>query len=142
MFTAFDEIESQGIGELQGVFGSAFTFIPMKTRPNKRPVRDRSREAFDICGILNIKSLQSDMDKNTRIDRAGGKRSMSFNNVSLKEVNLNVRNCDLLWVPQQFDAVIRAADGQVYEVMNLFPTGFSDLDIKLNEVEGPYGINS
>lgn len=139
MLTPFDQIEARGLRAQQGVFGTPIQIIPMKDRPNKRPVRDHSREVMDICGTFVIAGTLNDMDKNSRIDRAGRKGSMSFNNISTKNIRLNLLLCDLAYIPKQFDAVIRLSDGQVYEVMDISPSGHSDINFLLNEVEGPYG---
>ncbi|MFG6500151.1 hypothetical protein [Sulfitobacter sp. 1A15106] len=139
MLTDFDKIEARMLGDSFKVFGQPFQIVPMKTRPNKRPVRDHGRDPFELCGVKYETNQLNDLDKNGRIDRAGKRiGGMSFNNMSTKSIRLNVRLCDMPYEPRQFDAVICVRSGKVYEVLDIEATGHSDAYLKLSEVEGPY----
>lgn len=138
LYTEFDRAEDQAFRELQGVFGQEFTFIPMKSRPNKTPMRDPGRAVFDVCGVFKSTPTMMDIDKNTRIDRAGRGSDMSFNSVSARTLTLNVQKDDLHWVPKAFDRVLQKANGRMFEILNPQGSDHSDIDLRLSEVDGPY----
>ena len=142
MLKKFDQIETAGIRKQQRVFGSCFVLIPMRRRPNKKPKLDAQRGVVELGGILTINHADSDLDKNTRIDRAGSKRSMSFMNVSTKTIHLNILKCDLVWEPLQFDQVWDVEKQQMYEILKPMATNGSDLDLHLNEIDGAYSVTS
>ena len=139
--SVFDQIETEMVGVVSDNFGSTYILIPMKSRPNKRPLRDVSRPAVKLTATKVYAHTLSDLDKNTRIDRAGSKRSMSFNNMSAKSIRLTVRLCDLVWEPVQHDAVQEVETGLIYEIFDVQGTGHSDMDLLMSEIEGPYAIS-
>jgi hypothetical protein len=139
MLTEFDRIESRMLVDMQKSFGSPWALVPMKSRPNRQPVQDASRDVLEICGILYEDHAMSDLDKNGRIDKAGRKKSMSFNSFSAKSIILNLRICDLPWEPRQFDMAICKANGREYEILDVQPSGHSDVNLRLSEKGGPYG---
>ena len=138
MLTPFDQIESRAFGRIRDRFGSSWTYLPMKKRPNKRAVVDNSRSQFDFCAILYTDSQKLDLDKNERIDRVGRGKGMSYQSVSSKSLRLNVQLCDLQVEPRQFDVVRRNEDDRVYEITDISPEGHSDVYFDLVEIEGPY----
>jgi len=141
MPSVFDRIETNMARDMMCAFGSDVTIVPMKARPNKPSVRDTSRATVTLKGAFYDPHTLSDMDKNSRIDRANKTKSMSYNSVSTKHLRVTVNLCDLIDEPKQFDAVIRVGVQQAYEITDLYKNGSSAMDLVLSEVEGPFEVS-
>jgi len=139
--SAFDQMEARLAADFMRHFGSTITIVPMRSRPNKPAVLDASRKKVTLCGAVYAVHRLSDMDKNSRIDRANKTKSMSFNNVSTSDIKVTVNVCDLETEPRQHDAVIREGVSQAYEITDVRRNGQSSIDLILSEVEGPFPVS-
>jgi len=137
MLSVFDQAEELMAEAQRNEFGDGYTFYPMIKRPNRRAVGDTSRLPFDFCAIWFSPSKMTDIDKNNIVDR---RSHMRFTAHSQTTPMITVAICDLAYEPKQWDFVVRATNGNIYEITDLHPSGHSTIDLILSAVEGPYNL--
>lgn len=126
--TIWDDIEENIERELQTVVGEDFVITPMKSRPNGKPVVDRSRGAVLVCATFTRQSTQDDFNPS-----ALSSKGLKFTHAAQRDPILEVIAADIGYPLRQGDFVVRCANEVKYEVEDPRPNGHGIYFAKLIE---------
>lgn len=111
-------------------FGEQMTVLPMKVAPNRSPLRDTTRESFQITGQY-IAEPFAGLD----YEPGHGKREP---HVSSRAPWAVFAKCDLPYGLQQGDLIRRDCTGELFEVKESLPHTVSQIRYRLFQM----GVNN
>jgi hypothetical protein len=118
----FDQIDAVMEDVIDVVNAEAFAYTPMKTRPNKEPTADGSRDSIASLQAVWIAPGQ-ELDAGTGLAR-----------VATDRPRILVQDRFFGRPVKKGDRVIRSKDGRIYESVSVVPDGVSRTTIELVEI--------
>lgn len=115
-------------------FGEPLTVLPMKTLPNKTPVRDPDRASFKVTGQY----LAEAHNGLTHTDD-GSKRPYGI--VASREPWAILAKADLPYSLQQGDIIRRDRTGETFEVKQAVPYSVGQIRYRLFQMGTPDFLN-